>query len=54
MKYLLLVSLMIFCSCHSGSSKKGTEDQKDSICLQKELYALHQYVDSIIKIDTIL
>ena len=54
MKHLLLVSLTLLCSCYSGSSKKGQKDKRDSICLQKELYALHKYVDSIIKIDTIL
>ncbi len=54
MKYLLFISLMLFCSCHSGSSKKGQEGKTDSIRLQKELCTLHQYVDSIIKSDTIL
>lgn len=54
MKHLLLVSLTLLCSCYSGSSKKGQKDKRDSICLQKELYALHKYVDSIIKTDTIL
>ena len=54
MRHLLLVSLTLLCSCYSGSSKKGQKDKRDSICLQKELYALHKYVDSIIKIDTIL
>jgi len=43
MKYLLFILLILFCSCYSGSSKKG-----------QELYALHKYVDSIIKTDTIL
>ena len=47
MKHLLLVSLILLCSCYSGSSKKGQKDKRDSICLQKELYALHKYVDSI-------
>lgn len=42
------------CSCHSGSSRKGQGDKTDSIRLQKELCALHRYVDSIIKSDTIL
>ena len=41
-------------SCHSGSSRKGQREKTDSIRLQKELYALHRYVDSIIKSDTIL
>ena len=54
MKYLLFILLILFCSCYSGSSKKGQKDKRDSICLQKELYALHKYVDSIIKTDTIL
>lgn len=54
MKHLLLISLILLYSCYSGSSKKGEKDIRDSICLQKELYALHKYVDSIIKIDTIL
>ena len=54
MKYLLFILLILFCSCYSGSSKKGQKDKRDSICLQKELYTLHKYVDSIIKIDTIL
>lgn len=44
---------MLFCSCHSGS-RKGTNDEPDSIRLQKELCALHRYVDSVIKSDTIL
>ncbi|MCS3209970.1 hypothetical protein NXX20_18800 [Bacteroides stercoris] len=54
MKYLLFISLILFCSCHSGSSRKGQGDKTDSIRLQKELCALHRYVDSIIKSDTIL
>ena len=54
MKYLLFISLILFCSCHSGSSRKGQGDKTDSIRLQKELCALHWYVDSIIKSDTIL
>ena len=54
MKYLLFISLILFCSCHSGSSRKGQREKTDSIRLQKELYALHRYVDSIIKSDTIL
>lgn len=54
MKYLLFISLILFCSCHSGSSRKGQGEKTDSIRLQKELYALHRYVDSIIKSDAIL
>ena len=54
MKYLLFISLILFCSCHSGSSRKGQREKTDSIRLQKELYALHRYVDSIIKSDTTL
>lgn len=54
MKYLLFISLILFCSCHSSSSKKGQEHETDSIRLQKELCVLHQHMDSIIKSDTIL
>ena len=54
MKYLLFISLILFCSCHSDSSRKGQGEKTDSIRLQKELYALHRYVDSIIKSDAIL
>ena len=54
MKYLLFISFILFCSCHSGSSKKGQEDKTDSICLQNERCALHQCGDSIIRSDTIL
>lgn len=54
MKYLLFISLILFCSCHSDSSRKGQGDKTGSIRLQKELYALHRYVDSIIKSDAIL
>lgn len=54
MKYLLFISLILFYSCHSGSSRKGQGDKTDSIRLQKELCALYRYVDSILKSDTIL
>lgn len=54
MKHLLFVSLILLCSCHAVSSKKGQENETDSIRLQKELCALQQYLDSIIKSDTIL
>ncbi|MCB5693220.1 hypothetical protein LIR08_17720, partial [Fusicatenibacter saccharivorans] len=40
---------------HQSSQENCVEiGSADSICLQKELYTLHKYVDSIIKIDTIL
>lgn len=54
MKYLLFISLILFYSCHSGSSKKELKAKTDSIRLQEELCSLHQYVDSIIKSDTTL
>ena len=38
----------------SGISRKGQGDKTDSVRLQKELCALHRYVDSVIKSDTIL
>mgnify|MGYP006951756654 FL=1 len=47
MKHLLFISLILLCSCHSDSSRKGQKDETDSIRLQKELGALHRYVDSI-------
>ena len=54
MKYLLSISLILLCSCHFDSSRKGQKDETDSIRLQEELCSLHQYVDSIIKSDTTL
>ena len=54
MKYLLFISLILLCSCHFDSSRKGQKDETDSIRLQKELCALHRYVDGIIKSDSIL
>ena len=54
MKQILFLLLIALCSCHSGFSRKGQGDKTDSIRLQKELCALHRYVDSIIKSDTIL
>ena len=54
MKHLLFISLILLCSCHSDSSRKGQKDETDSIRLQKELCALHRYVDGIIKSDSIL
>lgn len=54
MKHLLLASLILLCSCHSTTSGKGQENETGSIDPQKELCALWQYVDSIIKSDTIL
>lgn len=54
MKYLLSISLILLCSCHFDSSRKGQKDETDSIRLQKELCALHRYVDGIIKSDSIL
>ena len=53
MKYLLFISLILFYSCHSGSSKKELKAKTDSIRLQRSVL-LHQYVDSIIKSDTTL
>lgn len=37
MKHLLLVSLILLCSCHSTTSKKGQENGIDSIQQQEEL-----------------
>lgn len=37
MKHLLLVSLILLCSCHSTTSKKGQENGTDSIQWQEEL-----------------
>ena len=37
MKHLLLVSLILLCSCHSTTSKKGQEYETDSIPQQEEL-----------------
>lgn len=54
MKYLLSISLILLYSCHFDSSRKGQKDETDSIRLQKELCALHRYVDGIIKSDSIL
>ena len=47
MKQILFLLLIALCSCHSGFSRKGQGDKTDSIRLQKELCALHRYVDSI-------
>ena len=54
MKQILFLLLIALCSCHSGFSRKGQGDKTDSVRLQKELCALHRYVDSVIKSDTIL
>lgn len=45
MKYLLLLSLIMLCSCHS-SSKKGQGNEADSPRLQKESPALEHHVDT--------
>lgn len=37
MKHLLFVSLMLLCSCHSTTSKKGQEYEADSVPQQEEL-----------------
>lgn len=37
MKHLLFVSLILLCSCHSTTSKKGQEYETDSISQQEEL-----------------
>lgn len=54
MKYLLLSLFVILFSCHSTTSKKGQENETDSVRLQKELYALEQYIDSVLEDDTVL
>ncbi len=51
---IIFITIILFCSCHSYSFRKGEKDETDSIRLQKELCALHRYVDSIIKSDAIL
>lgn len=38
MKHLLLVSLILLSSCHSTTSKKGQDNEADSILLQEELH----------------
>lgn len=45
MKYLLLLSLIMLCSCHS-SSQKGQGNEADSTRLQKESPALEHHADS--------
>jgi len=44
MKQILFLLLITLCSCHSTTSKKGQENEADSILLQEELYP-----DSIFK-----
>ncbi len=44
---IIFITIILFCSCHSYSFRKGEKDETDSIRLQKELGALHRYVDSI-------
>lgn len=39
MKHLLLASLILLCSCHSTTSKKGQEDDTESVRQQEKLYA---------------
>lgn len=39
MKHLLLASLILLCACHSTISKKGQENDTDSIRQQENLYA---------------
>lgn len=51
---IIFITIILFCSCHSYSFRKGEKDETDSIRLQKELCALHRYVDGIIKSDSIL
>ena len=54
------IFLCFFCLFTIGCTHQSSQENcveigsADSICLQKELYTLHKYVDSIIKIDTIL
>lgn len=48
MKQILFLLLIALCSCHSATSKKGQEDEADSILLQEELYP-----DSILKSEPI-
>lgn len=48
MKYLLFLSLIALCSCHSVPSKKGQERETDSICLQKEPVQPSQPVTAIL------
>lgn len=43
----IFITIILFCSCHSYFFRKGEKDETDSIRLQKELGALHRYVDSI-------
>ena len=44
MKQILFLLLITLCSCHSTTSKKGQENEADSILLQEKLYP-----DSIFK-----
>lgn len=54
MKYLLFATLMLFCSCRFGSSKKEqNNNEPDSICLQKDSSALEHSVDSVFESDTL-
>ena len=39
---IIFITIILFCSC-----RKGEKDETDSIRLQKELGALHRYVDGI-------
>ena len=42
---IIFITIILFCSCHSYSFRKGEKDETDSIRLQKELGALHRYVE---------
>lgn len=48
MKQILFLLLIALCSCHSATSKKGQENEADSILLQEEWYP-----DSILKSEPI-
>ena len=60
MKTIFSCFFCLFCLFTIGCTHQSSQENcveigsADSICLQKELYTLHKYVDSIIKIDTIL
>lgn len=54
MKYLLFATLMLFCSCRFGSSKKEqNNNESDSICLQKDSSTLKHSVDGVFESDTL-
>lgn len=56
MKTIFSCFFCLFCLFTIGCTHQSSQENcveigsADSICLQKELYTLHKYVDSIIKI----